>query len=244
MHPDDQVIRYADIGGRAVAWSAVGSGPPLVIGGWWSSHLELDWEDPLFRRFVGLLAEHRTVVRYDRPGTGLSDRDVEPATTLDEEAALLGGILALVPAPAAFLGASSGSAVAARYAADHPDAVERLVLYGAYAAGRDIASPTTLQTMLRLVAEHWGLGARVFADVFLPDGTAAERDAFARFQRRSASPATARASLEAVYAFDATEALPRVAVPTLVLHRRQDRAIPFVLGRDVASRIPGSGSQK
>lgn len=241
MRPEDQVIRYADIGGSSVAWSSVGSGPPLVVGGWWSSHLELDWSDAAFRGFVGRLAEHRTVIRYDRPGTGLSDRSVPPITTLDAELQTLVELLRRLDlGPAVLLGASSGCVVAAACAAEHPELVDRLVLYGAYAAGRDIASPAALESMLAVIDSHWGLGSRVLADVFLPNATAPERAGFAEFQRRSASREVAHASMAAVYAFDATPYLPRVTVPTLVLHRRGDRAIPFALGRDVARRVPGS----
>ncbi|HET8970205.1 MAG TPA: alpha/beta hydrolase, partial [Candidatus Nanopelagicales bacterium] len=74
MRVEDQVVRYAEIGGRQVAWAAVGQGPALVMGGWWSSHLTLDWADEVFRSFVSGLAAHHTVIRYDRPGSGRSDR--------------------------------------------------------------------------------------------------------------------------------------------------------------------------
>ena len=74
MLPEDQVVRHARVGEIDVAWSAVGSGPPLVLGGWWSSHLTYDWEFATFREFVGRLAAHRTVIRYDPPGVGLSRR--------------------------------------------------------------------------------------------------------------------------------------------------------------------------
>lgn len=240
--PEDQVIRYADLGGTSVAWSSVGSGPPLVIGGWWSSHLELDWADPGFRHFVGLLAAHRTVIRYDRLGTGLSDRSVPPVTAQEQELDLLEQLVAAAvgDAPLDLLGASSGSIVAAGYAAAHPDRVRNLVLYGAYARGTELGPPAARESMLALIARHWGLGSRVLADLFLPGATGPERAAFARFQRRSASSTVAEASLRAVYEFDATAILPRVRVPALVLHRAEDRAIPFVLGRDVAERIPGA----
>ena len=63
-----------EVGGRTVAWSEVGDGPALVVGGWWCSHLAVDWLDELFRRFTGILAERHRVIRYDRPGAGLSGR--------------------------------------------------------------------------------------------------------------------------------------------------------------------------
>jgi pimeloyl-ACP methyl ester carboxylesterase/DNA-binding CsgD family transcriptional regulator len=242
VQPEDQLIRYVEVDGRAIAWAAVGSGPPLVIGGWWSSHLELDWRNPRFRRFVGRLAEHRTVIRYDRPGAGVSDHGALPARSLEEELATLE---ALVDAAAgdrriALFGASSGAGVASLFAARHPQQVDHLVLYGAYARGVDLAPPAARQTMLGIVEQHWGLGSRVLADLFLPDATAEERAEFVVFQRRSASPAVALASLRAVYDFDSTGHLGDVLAPTLVLHRRDDRAIPFALGRDLASRIRGA----
>ena len=91
------MIRYAEIDGASIAWSAVGSGAPLVIGGWWSSHLELDWRTPKFRRFVGLLARYRTVIRYDRPGAGVSDRGALPPRSLEEELATLDALDPPVP---------------------------------------------------------------------------------------------------------------------------------------------------
>lgn len=240
MQPEDQVIRYAEFDGASIAWAAVGSGPPLVIGGWWSSHLDLDWRNAKFRRFVGLLARHRTVIRYDRPGAGVSDRGALPARSLEEELATLERLVeeaAPGPATVSLFGASSGGGVASLFAARHPERVERLVLYGSYARGADLAPPAARETMLGIIEQHWGLGSRVLADVFLPDATAEERDEFVEFQRRSASREVALASLRAVYEFDSTGHLGDVLAPTLVLHRRADRAIPFALGKDVAARI-------
>jgi pimeloyl-ACP methyl ester carboxylesterase/DNA-binding CsgD family transcriptional regulator len=238
MIDEDQVVRHAAVGGRSVAWSSVGSGPVLVIGGWWSSHLALDWEDEGFRSFVGRLARRHRVVRYDRPGTGLSDRGTPPRDR-DEEVAVLAGLVDTIgPDKVHLLGASSGCPVAATYAADHPDRVDRLILYGGYARGADIAAPAARELMVELVETHWGLGSRVLADVFLPGANAREREAFARFQRRSASRDAAAAALRSVYALDATDRLAAVSAPTLVLHRHGDAAIPFALGRDLAERIP------
>ncbi|MET1059459.1 MAG: alpha/beta fold hydrolase [Nocardioides sp.] len=238
MIDEDQVVRHAAVGGRSVAWSSVGSGPVLVIGGWWSSHLALDWEDEGFRHFVVRLARRHRVVRYDRPGTGLSDRGTPPRDRDEEVAGLAGLVDVLGSDRVHLLGASSGCPVAATYAADHPDRVDRLILYGGYASGADIAAPAAQELMVELVETHWGLGSRVLADVFLPGATAREREAFARFQRRSASREAAAAALRSVYALDASDRLAAVSAPTLVLHRRGDGAIPFALGRDLAERIP------
>ncbi|KGN34167.1 LuxR family transcriptional regulator [Knoellia sinensis KCTC 19936] len=235
----DQVVRYARVGERDVAWSAIGSGPPLVIGGWWASHLTLNWEDHAFRTFVQALAMHHTVIRYDRPGTGLSDRDGPPSASLDDEIAVLVGLLrAIGQTRVTVLGGSSGCGAAAACAAEHPELVERLVLYGSFANGADIASPSAKELLVAVVERHWGLGARVLADVFLPNATAVEREEFAEFQRRSSSREDAAAALRAVYELDSTAHLARVRTPTLVAHRRDDRAIPFALGREVADLVP------
>jgi DNA-binding CsgD family transcriptional regulator len=77
----------------------------------------------------------------------------------------------------------------------------------------------------------------LLADVFVPGASNAERDAFATFQRLSASPQLARESLAAAYRLDASDELDELKAPTTVLHRRDDRAVPFTLGVDVAKRV-------
>ncbi len=237
----EQEIRFTTARGRRVAWSAVGTGPTLVVGGWWCSHLELDWEDVAFRWFVEQLGTRFRVVRYDRPGTGLSDRGGPPLATLDDEVEVLDVVVQATGEDSVLvLGASSGGCVAARYAASRPERVRRLVLYGTYADGRGLAPEAARRLLESVVASHWGLGSRVLADVFLPGAGAAEREAFARFQRLSATAESAAASLAAVYGMDVRDDLSRVVAPTQVLHRRGDHAIAASLGRDVAARVPGA----
>ena len=103
-----------------------------------------------------------------------------------------------------------------------------------------VAGPDVREQLISLVAAHWGLGSRVLADLFLAGATAAERDEFVRFQRASASADVAARLLMAVYVFDVRADLPRVRAPTLVVHRRDDRAISADLGREVAAAIPGA----
>src|SRR5688572_30055332 len=88
---EDQIVRYASVGGRSVAWASVGSGPALVVGGWWCSHLGLDWADTRFRGFVRALAGQHRVVRYDRPGCGLSDRSGPAPSSREDEVGVLAG---------------------------------------------------------------------------------------------------------------------------------------------------------
>ena len=247
----EQEIRFTAATGSRVAWATSGSSPTLptlVVGGWWCSHLELDWQDASFRAFAERLATRFRVVRYDRPGTGLSDRDVPPPPDLDEEIAVLDAVVRAATADTSgrseagvlLLGVSSGSCVAVRYAATHPERVRRLALYGSYADGHDLAPEAARRSLTSVVAAHWGLGSRVLADLFLPGAGPDERDAFARFQRLSASAEAAAASLASVYAMDVRGDLPEVTAPTLVVHRRDDHTIPAALGREVAARVPGA----
>ncbi|GAA4773363.1 alpha/beta fold hydrolase [Actinomycetospora chlora] len=236
----EPTIRFARSGDRTVAWAAVGSGPPLVVGGWWMGHLELLWALPDFRRFIVALAAHHTVVRYDRPGSGLSP-GVADLSLDGEVAALTDVVTALDAGPVTLLGASSGGPVATALAARRPDLVDRLLLYGTYADGSAIAPAALREQLVGLVRAHWGLGSHVLADLFLPGADEEDRRTFARFQRASATADDAAASLAATYAFDVTDELARVGAPTLVVHRRDDRAIPVVLGRAIAAAVPDAG---
>jgi pimeloyl-ACP methyl ester carboxylesterase/DNA-binding CsgD family transcriptional regulator len=237
----DQIVRYAHVGGRTVAWSEVGSGPALIIGGWWCSHVQADWQVERFRHFVLTLARNHRVIRYDRPGSGLSGRDGETPRTRHEEVAVLLGLAETIGLDSfSLLGASSGSVVTAATAAAAAGRVARLVIYGGYSHGADIASPAAQAAMLDMVRRHWGMGSRMLADVFMPGATADERAAFARYQRHVASSDEAAGELARVYAHDSRDLLAHIEAPTLVLHRRADRAIPFALGRDLADRIPGA----
>jgi DNA-binding CsgD family transcriptional regulator len=115
---------------------------------------------------------------------------------------------------------------------------EVALLYGAYLDGRSIVTPEARQAILGAVRSHWGVGARVLADIFLGEAGAAERERFARLQREAASAETAAALLELVYRLDVRAAAEGVRAPTLVVHRRADRAIPYEQGRELAAAIP------
>ena len=236
---EEQTIRFTRGRGRRIAWTQSGDGPPLVIAGWWMSHLELNWGEPRFRAFADALGRHRTVIRYDAPGIGASLDGELPSASIEEEAEALGAVLEAAGAgPVDLMAASSGGPIGIAYAAAHPERVRRLVLYGAYASGSGIADARTRAAIAHLVREHWGLGSRVLADVFMPGADAAEREAFVDFQRRAATAERAARALEAVYAFDVAARLGQVRVPAVVLHRREDRAIPFELGRQLAAGLP------
>src|SRR5919201_1734113 len=236
-----QEVRFCRVPGGRVACAAVGDGPPLVLAPWWISHIELDWERADFRAFVEALARDRMVVRYDPLGTGLSDRTDVGHGGLEAELVTLEAVLDGMELPrAALLGISSGACVAAALAARSPERVEALVLVGGYASGARIATPEVRDSILGAVRAHWGLGSRMLADVFLPEANAEELEAFARFQREAASAEAAAEHLSFVYSVDVREELPRVQARTLVLHRRDDRAISYELGRELAAAVPGA----
>jgi pimeloyl-ACP methyl ester carboxylesterase/DNA-binding CsgD family transcriptional regulator len=238
----EQRIRFCSIATGRIAYAEVGDGPALVLPAWWVSHLELDWENADFRAFIEVLAARRRVIRYDPLGAGLSDRGRAGAHGgLEGELEALAAVVdAAELERAALLGISSGACLAAAFAARDPGAAEALVLYGGYARGVDVAAPEVRESMLGVVRAHWGLGSRVMADVFLPEASAAELEAFARFQRAAAPPETAAEHLAFVYSVDVAAELARIATPTLVVHRRADRAIPYELGRALAASISGA----
>jgi pimeloyl-ACP methyl ester carboxylesterase/DNA-binding CsgD family transcriptional regulator len=236
---EEQEIRFTEGEGRRIAWARSGDGPPLVFCGWWMSHLELNWREPRFRAFVETLGRHRTVIRYDAPGSGVSADGTAAAASLDGEAAALAAVVEASGAPSVDLFAgSSGAPVGIAYAAAHPERAERLVICGGYASGASIADARTRGAMVGLVREHWGIGSRVLADIFMPSAEGPEREAFVAFQREAASAEEAARSLDAVYRFDVAARLGDVKTPTVVLHRREDRSIPFELGRELAAGLP------
>ena len=226
--------------GQRIAFAVVGSGPPLVLPAWWVSNVVEDWHfDPL-RRFVERLAAGRTVVRYDRLGTGLSDRERSPETfTPDFEDATLCAVLnQLGLARVTLLGISCGSCTAASFAARRPERVDRLVLYGSYAQGSALGPPEARAGMINLVRSHWGLGSRLLADVFGPNWSAEDRAAFTASQRAAADAEVAADLLALIYETDVRDQLPEVRAPALVVHREHDRAMRLRGAREVAALLP------
>jgi pimeloyl-ACP methyl ester carboxylesterase/DNA-binding CsgD family transcriptional regulator len=235
-------IRFLPLGTRRVAYEIRGDGPPLVAPAWWVSHLELDWQSDRYRRFWEALADGHTFVRYDHLGVGMSDRELEQSDlTLDAEVATLRALVdELDLERVSLIGGSSGGCAAIAFAATYPERVERLVLYGSYPEGAAITQPDVAAAILAAVRAHWGLGARILSDLFLGDAEPAEHERFARFQREAASAEAAAELLGLVYRLDVRDQLAKVRAPTLVVHRRNDRAVPYRLGRQLAAGIPGA----
>jgi pimeloyl-ACP methyl ester carboxylesterase/DNA-binding CsgD family transcriptional regulator len=238
----EQQTGFVELDGRRIAYATVGDGPLLVLPSWWVSHLVEDWRDAGFREFVEALASGYRVVRYDRLGTGLSDRERPADTlTLDYEVALLEAVVAeLSPSSLSLLGMSCGASASALFAVRHPDLVERVVLYGAYANGRALGPEDALTAMVELVRSAWGLGSQMLVDVFAPSAQAARRRTMAAYQRAAAAPETAAELLRLVFDYDVRDALSAMRAPTLVVHRDRDRAIPVRAGREVAGLVAGA----
>lgn len=227
--------------GSEVAFATAGHGPPLLFVGGWLSHLELSWALPAERQFLESLAQGRTLVRYDRPGCGMSDRTSTTEPSVDAELAVVAAVLAAVGVERSDVVASSlGVPLMIAWAAQEPARVGRLVLYGGWARGADIGIPEVRDHVVGLVAGHWGLGADVLTDIFAPDASAGTRAALSQYQREASSPATAAALLRLCYEIDVTPSLGQVRAPTLVVHRAQDRAAPIEQARVIADGIPGA----
>jgi len=229
--------------GTQIGYAVTGSGPPLVYVSGWLGHLELGWALPAERAYYEALADGRTLIRYDKPGCGLSERPSPKVTpySLEQELDALRAVIAATGVERFdLMGASLGAPVAATWAARQPAMVSRLVLYGGWAYGPEVAEPEIQRHVLGLVRQHWGLASGLLADVFAPDADAATRAAFTRYQRESASAETACAMLELAYRVDVRGALPRIGAPTLAVHRERDRAVPIGQGRQLADGIPGA----
>lgn len=227
--------------GSGVAYAVTGSGPPLVYVPGWLSHLELSWALPPERAFYEALADGRTLIRYDKPGCGLSTNTPAGPYTLEHELDALGAVVAEAGLERFdLMGISLGAPVAAAWAARNPATVSRMALYGGWASGPDVATPEIRRHVLGLVGEHWGLASGLLADIFAPDADGPTRAAFSQYQRESAPAETAQAMLALAYEISVGNLLPRVAAPTLVLHRDRDRAVPLSEGRRLAGGIPGA----
>lgn len=235
-----RISRVTIADGTEIAYASAGSGPPLVYVSGWLSHLELSWEIPQERAFYESLAQARRLVRYDRAGCGLSIPSARPPS-LEFELEQLSAVTAtLGPEPFDLVGSSMGALVAAAWTAANPDRVRRLVLYGGWVSGAEVAAPGIRESVLGLIDSHWGLGSEMLTDIFAPDIDAASRAEFGRYQRASSDAATARSLLQLSYDLDISDLLAQISIPTLVVHREDDRAAPLAQARELAAGIEGA----
>ena len=233
-------IRYCATPAGRVAYSAVGAGPPLLCDSGWITHLRGQLELFSYAAFMERLAGRFTVIRYDKPGCGLSDRDGIDLSFDGQVAAALAVADAVGASRFSLFGASQGGQLAAAIAAKCPERVDALVLYGTCANGADLAPPQVRDSIVALTRAHWGLGSKMLAGIFVPYPTAEDVETFTRLQRAAAPAAVGSRLLEVYYETDIRALLPTIKARTAVLHREGDSATPFELGREVATLIPGA----
>ena len=245
-----QTIRYlrtAD--GVHLAWAEAGSGPLVVKAANWLTHLEYDWQSPVWRHWIRFLADHFHFVRYDERGCGLTDRDVSELSHERKVGDLEAVTDTAAPdAPVTLLGISQGAPVCVDYAVRHPERVARLVLYGGYARGVACrANPKAeriSQGIIDLVRVGWDTQSPAFRQVFtfsfIPGGTDAQIAWYNDLCRKTISSEMAARLLESLLHVDVSDRLPLVRCPTLVLHARRDAVVPFEEGRRLAAGIPGA----
>jgi DNA-binding SARP family transcriptional activator/pimeloyl-ACP methyl ester carboxylesterase len=245
-----QIIRFCTArDGVRLAYAVVGEGPVLVKAANWLSHLEYDWNSPVWRHWLTGLASNRTLVRYDERGCGLSDWNVEDfsldAWVMDLETVV--DALGLERFP--ILGISQGASIAIAYAVRHPEKVSRLILYGGYARGRYHRDLTPkqgeeLEVMLQLIKIGWGKEhpafRQVFSTLFLPEGTSEQMHAFNELQRITTTPEIAARIVNGFQSIDVRDQAKQLLQPTLVLHAKDDLRIPFEEGRLMAALIPNA----
>ena len=249
-HPLAQQVRFCTAGdGVRIAYATSGAGPAIVKPANWLTHLEYDWESPVWRHWLRELSSGHTLVRYDERGSGLSDRDV-PDLSFDAWVRDLETVVDEMRLERfALFGVSQGCAVAIAYAARHPERVSRLVLYGGYLQGtihrartpEELAQAEMVMLQLPL---GWGQDNPAFrlffAAKFLPEGTPEQTAWFSELQRVTTTPQIAVRLRATAGNINVTDLAPQVRAPTLVLHATGDAAVPFEQGRLIAARIPGA----
>jgi pimeloyl-ACP methyl ester carboxylesterase/DNA-binding CsgD family transcriptional regulator len=245
-----QSIRFARTpDGVKLAWAVAGDGQTLIKASNWLTHLEYDRDSPVWRHWIRFFADHFRFVRYDERGCGMSDwhaEDLSCARWADDFDTVVKA--AQPPKPFILLGVSQGGASAISYATRFPDDVSHLILYGAYARGwairEDPDAVQRHQAIVDLTRLGWGMDNSVYRQVFtsrfVPHATAEQIGWFNELCRRTTTPEIAQRLMHTRGEVDVRHLLPGITVPTLVLHARQDEAVPLSEGRLLASSIPGA----
>lgn len=245
-----QRIRYLNTSdGVKLAWAEAGSGPALIKAANWMTHLEYEWESPVWRHWMRFFTDHFRFVRYDERGCGMTDRHVGDLSFdrwVEDLEAVIGA--AAPVEPFILLGISQGSAACIAYAVKYPERVSKLILYGGYARGtylrQDPDKERLYRAMIDLVRLEWGnenpAFRQVFTSRFVPEANDEQIGWFNDLCRKTTSAEIAARLLEMRAAVDITGLLERIQTPTLVLHSRHDNVVPIAEGQILAAGIPGA----
>ena len=232
----------------SIAFATVGTGQPLIKTANWLTHIEYDWDSPVWSPLLRWLAGKSRLTRYDSRGNGLSDRVVDDISF----AAFVRDFKSVVDATKleqfAVLGISQGAAVAIDYAVRHPNRVSKLILHGSYAQGRNkrgsAAETEKAETFLSMLRHGWGNEhspfMRAFASFFIPSGSPEQIRWFVDLQRNTTTAENAERIRRACDDIDIAGLLSKVKVPTLVMHSRHDNVVPLEQGRLIATSIPNA----
>jgi class 3 adenylate cyclase/pimeloyl-ACP methyl ester carboxylesterase len=241
--------RYASSGDATIAYQVTGDGPldVLFLPGW-ISQVEQLWEAPAMTRFMERLAVFSRLILFDRRGTGLSDHVTDGQTLEHDVLDALAVLDAARSERAALLAYGLGGLVGAQLSADHPDRVGALILYSAMARttwAPDYDWALTREGREELIRNNLGSWGELESPVLATLAPSVAGDPamaawFARMQRLAASPKEARAIFEAMDGQDVRAVLPRIGVPTLVMHRADDIATDVRHSRYMAERIRGA----
>ncbi|HEU4702329.1 MAG TPA: alpha/beta fold hydrolase [Conexibacter sp.] len=239
--------RYARAGDVHIAYQVVGDGPiDLVYVPPQLQQVEHLWAEPRIAAFFERLARFSRLILFDRRGTGLSD-PITSATTLEDQMEDVTAVLDAVDSEqAAIFAQAEGAAMAALYAATHPERTRALVLYAGMARMTGApgyewpGTPEERERRMQEIFATWGTGQRLALIAPSMASDAALRSWFAQLERLAASPGQLRLLFDIAGETDVRDVLPSIAVPTLVMHRREDPAIDPRHSRYVAARIPGA----
>jgi len=246
----EQQIKFCTTSdGVRIAYCTAGKGHPLVKAANWLSHMEFYWVSPVTRHWPRDSSKHNLFVMYDGRGTGLSDWKAEDLSF----EAWIHDLEAVVDSAGldhfALMGMSAGGPISIAYTVRHPEKVSHLILYGAYARGwARIGLPQDklegMQALTKLIEIGWGKDnpayRQIFTTMFVPEATTEYMRSFNDLQRMSTSPEIAAKYWVEIGNIDVLDLLPKVKVPTLVLHARNDKIVTFEAGRQVAALIPGA----